>query len=199
MNVMPISLGGLPVWAARSRSRPQPWSAALLDRRYRQAVLRYASARVGAGSEAEDVVAETFAAALARLDACPAPVEEGAEHDPARAWLLGIARRKVADALRQKTRRRETALSETLNAPASQRPEPQALADEAARTLQAILEGLPADQREALLLKYVDGLSLIEMGRVMGRSSRAASQLLYRAREAVRRQGATYFSAEETR
>jgi RNA polymerase sigma-70 factor, ECF subfamily len=198
--MMPFSLEGVRGWTARARARPQPWSAALLDGRYRQAVLRYVTARLGAGAEAEDAIAETFLAALARLDRCPAMAEESADHDPARAWLLGIARRKVADALRRRTRsQRETALSEMLNAPNGQRPEALALRSEAAQTLQQILANLPPDQREALLLKYVDGLSLEELGQVMGRSTRAASQLLYRAREAVRREGADYFSAEETR
>lgn len=194
---MPISLGTLHRWMVRSRAAP-PWSGARLHQRYGQTLLRYTTARLGPGPEAEDAAAEAFAAALARLDSCPADVGEDATEDPTRAWLLGIARRKVADSLRRRTRsQRESPLSETLPAPTAQSPEPQALADEAAQTLRTILASLASDQREALLLKYVDGLSLVELGQVLGRSPRAASQLLYRAREAARRHGADYFATKE--
>lgn len=182
----------------RSRGQTQQLTGDLLHRRYAHTVLGYVAVRLGAGPEAEDVTAEVFAALLGRLDACPHPAEDGAEHDPARAWILGVARRKVADALRKKTRRREESLPTTLLVAPGEAPEAQTLAAEAARQLRAILETLPADQREALLLKYVDGLGMAEIGAVMGRSPRAANQLLYRAREAVRQRGGAYFTMEET-
>ena len=192
----PLSTRSLTMFWRRARS--QPPTGALLHHRYVRTVLHYVSVRLGPGAEAEDTVAEVFAAVLQRLDHCPHPASDGAEHDPARAWILGVARRKVADAFRRRTRRREVPLEAALPSAEGDAPEAKSLAAEAARQLQAILKTLPDDQREALLLKYVDGLSLAELGPVLGRSPRAASQLLYRAREAVRRQGSAYFLAEDT-
>jgi DNA-directed RNA polymerase specialized sigma24 family protein len=46
---------------------------------------------------------------------------------------------------------------------------------------------LPAAQAELLALFYLDGLSLVETGRVLGLSPQAVGQRLHRARLALRR------------
>jgi RNA polymerase sigma-70 factor (ECF subfamily) len=170
-------------------------TAAELHRQYLRAVLSYVSARLGAGDEAEDVAADVFGAAFKNLRSCPrrAPDESG---DPVRAWLFGIARRKVADVYRRRARRPEAALGSELPAPEQQAPEARALAEEAARTLRAILDELPEMQREALRLKYLEELSLVEIGLVLGKSPAAVAQLLHRARQAVRTRGERYFGRE---
>jgi RNA polymerase sigma-70 factor (ECF subfamily) len=181
-----------------------PPSPDLLQRRYLASVLNYVTARTGPGgyAEAEDIAAEVFAAAFASLARCPPLQAEGIPSDttqdrdgddPVRAWLFGIARRKVADSYRRRTRRPQTALSPGHPAPAGQGPEPRFLADEAARTLQTVLAKLPEMQREALLLRYIDELSLPEIGRILGKSPNAVAQLLHRARLTARTRGAAYF------
>ena len=67
---------------------------------------------------------------------------------------------------------------------------------ERARLLREMLAALPEDQREALLLHYVEGLPQAEMAVVLGRSPAAVNSLLQRARAAVYRQGHDYFLGE---
>jgi RNA polymerase sigma-70 factor (ECF subfamily) len=184
----------VPLWKRATATQPLP--SGELHRRYLPAVLRYAAARLGAGPEAEDAAAEVFAAAFGVLHRCPreAATEQS---DPVRAWLIGIARRKVADVLRRRSRRPEAALDASLAAPATQGPEASALSAEARHTLRAILDALPELQREALRLKYVDELSLVEIGQVLGKSPAAVGQLLHRARQAARLRGSAYFTVPE--
>ena len=168
-----------------------------LQRRYLAAVLNYAAVRVGSSgeAEAEDITAEVFAAAFAAPHRCPTISSQNHQSgdDPIRAWLFGIARRKLADSFRRRTRRPRTALLPGHPAPANQGPEPQFLRSEAAQMLQTILSKLPELQREALLLRYIDEMSLIEIGLVLGKSPNAIAQLLHRARQTARTHGAAYF------
>jgi RNA polymerase sigma-70 factor, ECF subfamily len=166
-----------------------------LPTRYLATVVRYATARLGPGAEAEDVVAEVFAAAFASWKHCPTPAADAAGHDPVRAWLFGIARRKVVDALRRRQRHPESDLSETQ--PSTDSPESELLGDEVLEQLKAILAALPEDQREALRLKYVEELSLVEIGIILKRSPAAVGQLLHRARAAARAKGSAYFEETE--
>ena len=179
----------------RTATLPQRLTPSELPTRYLASVVRYATARLEPGAEAEDVAAEVFAAAFASWKSCPTPAAETADHDPVRAWLFGIARRKVADALRRRQRHPESLLSETQ--PGAGSPEIEYLGDEALRQLKTILAALPEDQREALRLKYVEELSLVEIGIILKRSPAAVGQLLHRARAAARARGSAYFEETE--
>lgn len=177
-----------PLAPAARRAEPERLVA-----RYAGFVLRYAALRLGDGPEAEDAVAETFAAALSSLSRFPQPAPETATDDPARAYLIGIARRKVADALRR--RGRETPLSPTLLSQSD--PAQETVAEDEAARVRALLAELPHAYREVLLLKYADGLSLIELGIALNKSPNAVGQLLHRARVLARKRGAGLFSEEE--
>jgi len=177
---------------------PLPWSRTTslrlspeaLSERYLTVVLRYAAVRLGAGPEAEDIATEVFVAAYAAWHRCPTPAPDSNEHDPVRAWLFGIARHKVADVLRRRQRRPEAPLLEnTLAAPFEQG----VLDAEEAQQLGVLLASLPEDQGEALRLKYVEELSLVEIGLILRRSPAAVGTLLHRARLAARERGRTYF------
>src|SRR3954447_22969236 len=76
-------------------------SAAWLYERYLEEVHRYVLRRVPSVEECEDITAEVFAAAFLGL-----PRFRG-QCSPY-LWLLGIARRKIALALRRRAARRET-------------------------------------------------------------------------------------------
>lgn len=59
-------------------------------------------------------------------------------------------------------------------------PSQRVLRDERAVRLAAELDSLPEDQREAIRLRYLEGLSLTEVGVVLNRSTKAASALILR-------------------
>jgi RNA polymerase sigma factor (sigma-70 family) len=145
-------------------------------------VYGYLARRLPRPEDAEDIAAEVFAVALTSV---PSGVREP------RAWLIGIARRKMIDLLRKNGRRPETLRPDI--GITTEGPDRIAERNEAVRVLRTIVDRLPEDQREALILQHADGLSLIEIANVMKRSVPAVKALLHRARSSVFQQGACYF------
>lgn len=157
-------------------------SPLLLQERYLEDVLRYVSAFVRPETEAEDVTMEVFHAAFAAL-------RKLRRDDDPRLWLLGIARRKVADSLRRSYRRREEPLSDIPHFDAHRQIENAAL-------VRDVLAQLPDDQRTALVLKYMNELSTEEVAQVLGRTVTAANSLLQRSREAFYARAGGLFADE---
>ena len=121
-------------------------------------------------AEAEDAVAETFLVAWRRLDELP---------DDARPWLLGVARRVLANQRRAAGRRH--ALTERVaGVPAGGEEPPGRPA-----VLQALARLSDAD-REVLLLVAWDGLSIPEAATVLRCTRTAAKVRLHRARRRLR-------------
>jgi RNA polymerase sigma-70 factor (ECF subfamily) len=182
-------------------SQAEEVTAAALHERYARDVFQYVVRRVPRREEAEDITAEVFAAAFVGL-----PRFRG--QSPPYLWLLGIARRQIAIALRRKAARRETLASElaggTLDADpllealaAVEGPEAALVRAEARRVLRDLLDQLGADQREALMLQQVERLSVAEIAVVMRRSPASIYSLLKRARAALYRRGRSYFLGDD--
>ncbi|MBN9502357.1 hypothetical protein ABT09_02150 [bacterium SCN 57-13] len=128
-------------------------------------VFRYSYARLGQREEAEDVAIEV-------VQALPNPCKRR----DLRVYMLGMARRKIADRFR---RARPTL--EVREADATFRFDREI--DEATVVAQT-LNTLSADHREVLTLKYVIGLSSQEIGTLLGKRPDAIDSLLQRARDA---------------
>lgn len=148
--------------------------------RLRPGLLRYCRARLGRtdGSygSADDVAQEVCTAVFTSLDRY---TDQGRSFT---AFAYGIAGHKVADALRASYRDRTEAV-ETLPESVDTRsgPEEVALAaDEAARA-RALLDLLPAPQRELLMLRVVAGLSAEDTGAALGMSAGAVRVAQHRA------------------
>lgn len=118
--------------------------------------------------DAEDVVAETFVVAWRRLTDLPT----GAQ----RPWLLGIARRVLANQHRALGRRARHAAAMPPDLRAA--PTPAGLDAELRQALDALR---PAD-RELLELVAWEGMGPAELGVVLGISPNAAAIRLHRAR-----------------
>lgn len=140
------------------------------ERLYRanySAVLAYALRRTAA-EHAHDVAAETFLVAWRRLDEVPAE---------ARPWLLGVARRVLANQRRSERRRR--ALATRL---ASEPPAASAQRETAPECVLSALASLPERDRETLLLVAWDGLDHAQAAAAAGCSRPAFAVRLHRAR-----------------
>jgi RNA polymerase sigma-70 factor, ECF subfamily len=125
-------------------------------------------------STAEDVVAETFLIAWRRL----AEIED----DPL-PWLLGVARRVVANQLRAD--RRRGALRDRLRGTVgASAPEWEPPVD-AGSDLGQALASLSQREREALLLVAWEGLDAPRAARVLGCSAATFRVRLHRARRRV--------------
>jgi RNA polymerase sigma-70 factor (ECF subfamily) len=144
-------------------------------------VWRYASSQVTRKEDAEDIVMEVFAAAFGSFHRVSKVGDQ-------RLWLLCVARRKVVDTLRQRYRRAETPLEDVHVAPLQEDPSE---LEEAARNA---ISRLKPPQGEALVLKYVNGLSTEEVAQVIRKSLPATNSLLQRAREALRESLGTNFT-----
>jgi RNA polymerase sigma-70 factor (ECF subfamily) len=120
---------------------------------------------------ADDLVQETYLRALRALPAYRAEAS-------GRTWLLAIARRACADALRDRARRRRRL--QRLPAPVVDRPD-------ASRqvALELLVEGLDPDRREAFVLTQLIGCSYEEaagacavpIGTIRSRVARARADL----------------------
>jgi len=136
------------------------------------AVLRFALARAEP-ELAEDAAAETFAAAWQNIRRLP---------DPPQAWLLHVARRKVADQYRVRSRRDRLA-SRLTSEPDEADPAEQVSDGDQIRTAFARLR--PGDQ-ELLRLIAWDDLSPDEAAQVLGCSKAGFAVRLHRARRRLR-------------
>jgi RNA polymerase sigma-70 factor, ECF subfamily len=148
-----------------------PADFAALYRRFVDDLYRYLLARCGDEADAEDLVAETFVAAL-----------RGAKgyrgSGPVKAWLVGIARRKAADARRG--RRAHVPLEVAAHLADPRRTDEVALERvELARVLTATAELAP-DRAEALRLRFFAGLECAEIAPLMRRSEDAVKMLVHR-------------------
>jgi len=87
-------------------------------------------------------------------------------------WLLQIAHNLIVDSLRRARPQASAEETETvmreLDAPEADRPEQLLSEFEQRRRLQLVLDALPAEQREAFLLRVEGGLGLEEIARLTG-------------------------------
>jgi RNA polymerase sigma factor (sigma-70 family) len=130
-------------------------------------IYSYVAYRVGDGPDAEDVTSEVFERAL----------RYRRSYDPSRgeplAWLIGIARRCIDDAVRRP------------RAEAGQQLEVSSTEDLEGETLQrltvaAAVEGLDERSRDLIALRYGADLSARQIGEILGLKTNAVEVALHR-------------------
>ena len=171
-----------------------------LVRLYGSAVFRFVFRRIGEQyDEAQDLTQETFLAATSLADGFDGSCS-------VTTWLCSLAKIKVADHLRRQGRQKRipSSMLVEIDEDGSESlacfHRGEASADEVLERLdaQAFLDGVTAhlaeDEREALLLRYVDGFSVEEMTRLMKRSAKGVESLLTRAKRRCREVAAGWLS-----
>lgn len=145
----------------------------LLDRHY-DACLRFATRMLASHADAQDAVQETFIRAYRAL-----PRYES--RDRFRGWLFRILinRCRTAGARVQRLRGRQRAYREVTEGAV----EPVAASNGLLEPITRALQLLPAEHREAFLLKHVEELSYEEMAKLTGAGVSALKMRVKRARE----------------
>ncbi len=157
-----------------TRAGSEPAFEAIVAR-YRGALLRYCSAVLGR-ERAEDVVQQTFVNAYGAMQR---------DHRPLllKPWLYRIAHNTAHNALRDHALRHEE-LDEA--GATAERPELELERREQLRSVLASVQDLPARQRDALVLRELEGRSYQEIAAALGVGGGAVRQLLNRARTTLR-------------
>jgi RNA polymerase sigma factor (sigma-70 family) len=134
-------------------------AGALLDQLYRKPMLRFCWGYLGRAEDVEDAVQEVFCRVIASREV----------PDNFRAWLYRVARNVCLNVVRGRGRRRD----------ARALPSDSRLADDCTGDLTRLVKAelrsrighllgaLPIEQREALRLRYVEGLSRTEIAYVL--------------------------------
>jgi RNA polymerase sigma-70 factor (ECF subfamily) len=143
-------------------------------------VFRYVLFRVGDRSLAEDVTSETFMRALRRISTVS---YQGRDVG---AWFVTIARNLVLDHVKSSRHRLEVTTAEISDISTSagrsdSGPEQQALTAATNTGLMRCVAKLNPDQRECVVLRFLQGLSVAETASVMGRNEGAVKALQHRA------------------
>jgi RNA polymerase sigma-70 factor (ECF subfamily) len=162
---------------------------------HRRAVLGYALRRCSEPADAADVLAETFLVAWRRLDDVPA-----GEHDE-RPWLLGVARRVLANQRRGAARR--SRLSERLGCELAAVEPPLDELGGSGGVVSEALARLAPDDRELLTLTSWEGLDPAQIAAALGVPGATVRSRLHRARARLRDElaalGMTHHLTEEIR
>lgn len=151
----------------------------ILIRRYEPGLLRFAMRMLGNPDAAADAVAESLVRAYRHLAQC---------RDPARikSWLYRITGNRCRSHLARR-HMNDMSLSD-VPAPALADPSDswvQLERSEQVALVERALAALPAEKREAFVLKHVEGMSYEEMAAVTGARIPTLKMRVHRAREAL--------------
>ncbi len=147
---------------------------------YYPRVYNYAFLQLGDIQAAEDLASEVM---LKVLESVRKYQFKGA---PFSAWVFRIARNRLIDLHRRRKRRGEVDLTEPV---AAMQTSPEVLAERALDRgqLHLALKYLTDEQRQVIVLKFIEGFDNGSIARVLGRSEGAVKSLQHRALNSLRR------------
>jgi RNA polymerase sigma-70 factor (ECF subfamily) len=143
---------------------------------YAPAVFRFVYYRVSARTLAEDLTSETFFRALRSMASFQ---WQGKDFG---AWLTTIARNLVVDHFKAGRTRLERSTDDFSDRrETTDSPEEEVLAALTSEVLREAMTKLPAEQHECIVLRFLNGYSIAETAKSLGRSEGAIKQLQLRA------------------
>jgi RNA polymerase sigma factor (sigma-70 family) len=143
--------------------------------RYRRALMRYVS-RLLPPERAEDVVQQAFVNAYEAM-------QRGDRELNLKPWLYRIAHNTALNALRDRGLRHDQ-LDERIDG--VERPDQALERSQGLREVLVAVQGLPDRQRDAIVLRELEGRSYAEIALALGVTDGAVRQLLNRARNSLR-------------
>jgi len=148
----------------------------VLVRRYKDVLYRYAERMTGRPDDAADIVQQAFIKGFRSLDRCRDPERVGG-------WLFRIAVNLCKDQLKGRVKR-EVSLEAVGPVRATRDlPEEGAERAEIREEIYRALQALSDEQREAFVLKHVEGWSYEEMAEKLDVSVSALKMRVHRARD----------------
>ena len=175
------------VWALVERAQAGEAEAfGLIYDRYVDTVFRFVYFRVGNRQLAEDLTSDTFLRALKRIGSF---TWQGRDLG---AWLVTIARNLVADHFKSGRYRLEVTTGDVLDADREDRgpegsPEAAVVEHITNVALLGAVKQLNPEQQECIVLRFLQGFSVAETARAMGKNEGAIKALQYRAVRALAR------------
>ena len=147
---------------------------------YYPRIYNYAYLQMGDIQAAEDLASEVMLKVLESIK------KYRFKGTPFSAWVFRIARNRLIDLHRRRKRRSEVDLTEPL---ASMQISPQVLAERALDRgqLHLALKHLTDEQRQVIVLKFIEGFDNASISRILIRSEGAVKSLQHRALNALRR------------
>ena len=160
--------------------RRETEAIAVLYQMYADRLYAYFYYRVADEHTAEDLTENVFGKMIEALPTCRAQTLETFT-----AWLFQIARRFLINYYRQTQRQPVETLTE--NIAAADNVEDDIDQGVSLHRLQQALTTLTDEQREVVILKFINGCSNAEIAQVMGKTEDCIKALQYRALSALRR------------
>jgi RNA polymerase sigma-70 factor (ECF subfamily) len=149
----------------------------VLVERYQQALYRHAEQMTGRPDVAAEIVQSALVKGYESLDRCR-------DADRVGAWLFRIAANQTKDYLKDR-RRRDVPLHDAEPLSRDVDPEGDAERGEMGDRIREALARLTPVERQAFVLKHVEGYSYEEMAELLGASVGALKMRVHRAREAL--------------
>jgi RNA polymerase sigma-70 factor, ECF subfamily len=149
----------------------------LVDR-YQDEFAAYATLMIGSPDDASDVIQESLVRAYRALRRCR-------DRDNFKSWLFRIVSNQCKTHLARRTRRAARPLEDAGGVPALDVTDQHVERGDLRLAITRALNTLPGDQREVLILKYVNELALDEIAPMLALSIPALKMRLLRARRAL--------------
>lgn len=160
--------------------RGAAWACTTIWEEYAPAVAAFLTAR--GSREPDDLTSEVFLAVFDRL-----PSFVGGETE-FRSFVFSIAYRRLVDELRMRSRRGEPVeLSPEIDPRLSPSAEDDAVTRLGDSSALRLLESLPEDQRNVMVLRIVADLTVEQVAAVLGKRSGAVKALQRRALDSMRK------------
>jgi RNA polymerase sigma-70 factor (ECF subfamily) len=161
---------------------------------YEKPVFRYAYHLLGSPEDADDVKQETFLKAYRAIASFKGDCR-------LLTWLLTICGNLCRDHVKRRNRRQEV-LYDPREVPENSRgpehdPGSRIEHEERARVVMGALSGLPADQREVIVLREIEELDYAEIAKVLGCSLASVKLKLFRARRRFKERVQAMLQAED--
>jgi RNA polymerase sigma-70 factor (ECF subfamily) len=149
------------------------WAIVVLYREFQPPLLRFLRAQSPAN--AEDLASETWLQAASGLH------RFRGDESAFRRWLFTIARRRLIDFRRREQRRGVLLGLAPVDPSVPLDPETQALVTSETEAALALIGKLPPDQAEVVLLRVVGGLTVEDVGKIVGKKPGTVRVLQHRA------------------